>query len=161
MASVFRVARTDLEFNGFLIPKGEKICWNLNNGNKAESLYPEPAKWDINVGNPLIFSFVHWLDMALICSIGGHSGGLVHTCFLSHCYFEVMRYIDIIPHRTSAIRFCPFRFLHGGDDQPRPSLFGFGRHICPGRELAKFEIVMFFKTFLRKYKYRLAKKQVR
>lgn len=44
VASAFRVAKKDLRYNGYLIPQGEKLCWNINNGNKAESLYPEPQR---------------------------------------------------------------------------------------------------------------------
>lgn len=45
-------------------------------------------------------------------------------------------------------------------EQPRPRMFGFGRHTCPGSELAKIEILLFFRTFLRKFDYRLVKGQV-
>lgn len=44
VATVFRTALKDVEYNGYSVPKGDKIAWNLNNGNKAASLYPEPAK---------------------------------------------------------------------------------------------------------------------
>ncbi|CAM9526821.1 unnamed protein product, partial [Ascophyllum nodosum] len=59
-------------------------------------------------------------------------------------------------------KFCPFRFLHGGKsenaadvghEQPRPPMWGYGRHMCPGRELAKMEIAVFFKMFLEKFHY--------
>lgn len=42
---------------------------------------------------------------------------------------------------------------------PRPLMFGFGRHMCPGRELAKLEIILFLRTFLRKFNYRLVEGQ--
>lgn len=80
-------------------------------------------------------------------------------------------------------RFCPFRFLHGkktksttdgttdaspsdamstgSKAQPRPLMFGFGRHKCPGNELAKLEIVLFMRTFLGKFDYHLVEGQVR
>ena len=46
-------------------------------------------------------------------------------------------------------------------DQPRPQMFGFGKHMCPGKELAKLEIVLFLKFFLPKYGYQLVEGQVR
>ena len=46
-------------------------------------------------------------------------------------------------------------------DQPIPQMFGFGKHMCPGKELAKLEIVLFLKYFLPKYKYRMVGRQVR
>ena len=46
-------------------------------------------------------------------------------------------------------------------DQPIPRMFGFGKHMCPGKELAKLEIVLFLKYFLSKYKYRMVGRQVR
>ncbi|CAN0034904.1 unnamed protein product [Scytosiphon promiscuus] len=69
-------------------------------------------------------------------------------------------------------KFCPLRFLHGdngdsedGSDsnkprgvpakQPPPKMFGVGRHTCPGRELSKLEMLLFFKAFLSKFDYEL------
>ena len=46
-------------------------------------------------------------------------------------------------------------------DQPRPLMFGYGKHMCPGKELAKLEILLFLKFFLPKYEYRLVEGQVR
>ena len=53
VSTVFRVARNDVEYNESLIPKGEMICWNLNNGYKAESLYSQPAKRDNKHDQPI------------------------------------------------------------------------------------------------------------
>lgn len=39
-------------------------------------------------------------------------------------------------------------------------MFGFGRHKCPGRELAQLETVLFLKTFLSKFDYRVVEGQV-
>ncbi|CAN0564928.1 unnamed protein product, partial [Ectocarpus sp. 12 AP-2014] len=78
----------------------------------------------------------------------------------------------------SSPRFCPFRFLHGGEKkdtdsgaspvagarssgQPIPPMWGFGKHMCPGRELAKLEIVLFMKTFLTKFDFEVVEGQVR
>lgn len=83
-------------------------------------------------------------------------------------------------------RFCPFRFMHGdkpvsaeddglvdlssGEDdncasvysahQPRPEMFGFGKHMCPGREVAKLQILLFLKFFMSKFDYELVNGQV-
>ena len=38
-------------------------------------------------------------------------------------------------------------------------MWGLGRHMCPGRELAKLEILMFLKAFLNKFDYELVKGQ--
>lgn len=83
---------------------------------------------------------------------------------------------SLIPH---CLRFCPFRFMHGdakekGDAptgideaapadqvQPRPQMFGFGKHLCPGRELSKLEILIFLRAFLTKFDYTLVEGQVR
>jgi len=68
------------------------------------------------------------------------------------------------------VRFCPFRFLHGDKskgagsaasaspaggpaEQPIPPMFGVGRHMCPGRELAKLEMIMFLRVFLGQFDY--------
>ena len=45
--------------------------------------------------------------------------------------------------------------------QPRPQMFGFGKHMCPGKELAKLEIALFLKYFLSNYGYQLVEGQVR
>ncbi|CAN0222338.1 unnamed protein product [Hapterophycus canaliculatus] len=34
-------------------------------------------------------------------------------------------------------------------------MFGVGRHTCPGRELAKLEMLLFLKSFLTKFDYEL------
>jgi len=41
---VFRKARKDVTYNGYLIPEGESINWNLIHEMRASSLYPEPKK---------------------------------------------------------------------------------------------------------------------
>ncbi len=38
-------------------------------------------------------------------------------------------------------------------------MFGFGRHMCPGRELAKLEMLMFLRAFLAKFDYELVEGQ--
>lgn len=38
-------------------------------------------------------------------------------------------------------------------------MFGLGRHMCPGRELAKLEMLMFLKAFLTKFDYELVEGQ--
>ena len=38
-------------------------------------------------------------------------------------------------------------------------MFGFGRHMCPGRELSKLEMLMFLRTFLTKFDYELVEGQ--
>eukprot|EP00903_Cladosiphon_okamuranus_P015049 g13922.t1 len=109
--AMFRKTRVDVNYNGYLIPGGETVNWNMIHGFRAESLYPEPKK------------------------------------------------------------FCPFRFLHVDKindspnpspnreempaEQPRPPMFGLGRHSCPGRELAKLEMLLLLKEFLRKFDYQL------
>lgn len=45
-------------------------------------------------------------------------------------------------------------------EQPRPLMFGFGKHTCPGRELAKLEILTFLKAFLVKFDYDIVEGQV-
>lgn len=47
-----------------------------------------------------------------------------------------------------------------GMEQLRPQMFGFGRHMCPGRELAKLEILLFLRNFLHKFDYDLVDGQV-
>ncbi|CAB1106783.1 unnamed protein product [Ectocarpus sp. CCAP 1310/34] len=118
VGSVFRTTRKDISYNGYLIPEGETISWNLTQGSLAETLYPEPRQ------------------------------------------------------------FCPFRFLHGGEKkdtdsaaspgtgarrsgQPIPPMWGFGKHMCPGRELAKLEMILFMKTFLPKFDFEVVEGQVR
>ena len=45
-------------------------------------------------------------------------------------------------------------------EQPRPPLFGLGRRRCPGRGLAKLEmLIMFLKEFLPKFGYELVEGQ--
>lgn len=75
-------------------------------------------------------------------------------------------------------RFCPFRFIKGNkredegttlaaptsaggepEGQPRPEMWGFGMHMCPGRELAKLEMLLFLKAFLTKFDYELVEGQ--
>ncbi|CAM9890676.1 unnamed protein product [Ectocarpus sp. 8 AP-2014] len=116
VGAVFRTTRKDMSYNGYLIPEGETISWNLTQGSLAETLYPEPRK------------------------------------------------------------FCPFRFLHGDEKkdtdsaaspvagarssgQPIPAMWGFGKHMCPGRELAKLEMVLFMKTFLTKFDFEVVEGQ--
>ena len=41
---VFRKAKKDLEYNGFLIPEGEPILWSLANEYVSESFYPQHTK---------------------------------------------------------------------------------------------------------------------
>lgn len=50
--------------------------------------------------------------------------------------------------------------VNPGMEQLRPEIFGFGRHMCPGRELAKLEILLFLRTFLEKFDYELVDRQV-
>ena len=66
-------------------------------------------------------------------------------------------------------RFCPFRFFHennstnginGAHEQPLPPMWGFGRPMCPGRELAKLEILVFLRMFLSKFNYTVVACQV-
>lgn len=38
-------------------------------------------------------------------------------------------------------------------------MFGLGRHACPGRELAKLEMLMFLRSFLAKFEYELVEGQ--
>ena len=78
-------------------------------------------------------------------------------------------------------RFCPFRFFHrskhGGADeerlvglsdddngpsaeQLRPELFGLGKHMRPGREVAKLQVLLFLKCFMSKLGYELVNGQV-
>lgn len=77
------------------------------------------------------------------------------------------------------LRFCPFRFMHGDQNkaerivvtshsgggkpakqsQVPPPMWGFGRHMCPGRELAKLEMLLFLKAFLAKFDYKLVEEQ--
>ncbi len=38
-------------------------------------------------------------------------------------------------------------------------MFGLGRHMCPGRELAKLEMITFLKAFLTKFDYELVEGQ--
>lgn len=70
-----------------------------------------------------------------------------------------------------ARRFCPFRFLRGDKaendgsnitsrEQPRPEIWGFGKRMCPGRELAKLEILLFLQMFLPRFDYDVVKGQV-
>lgn len=40
-------------------------------------------------------------------------------------------------------------------------MFGYGRHLCPGRDLAKLEMFLFLKTFLAEFDYRVVEGQVR
>lgn len=73
----------------------------------------------------------------------------------------------------TVFRFCPFRFLHGDkssstpddpaatSEQQPPPMFGFGKHMCPGREVAKLEILVFLKVFLSNFDYEMVKGQVR
>lgn len=80
------------------------------------------------------------------------------------------------PRVIASIRFCPFRFRHGdkskGEDsaaldrpaggsaeEPPPPMFGVGRHTCPGRELAKLEMLLFLKAFLSKFDYEVVEGQ--
>ncbi|CAM9606502.1 unnamed protein product, partial [Sphacelaria rigidula] len=65
-------------------------------------------------------------------------------------------------------RFCPFRFLQGNNGgaerattgkNPEPQMFGFGKHLCPGKELAKLEIILFFRNFLSEFDYELVEGQ--
>lgn len=44
-------------------------------------------------------------------------------------------------------------------EQPPPPMFGLGRHICPGRELSKLEMLLFLKKFLTKFDYELVEGQ--
>lgn len=39
-------------------------------------------------------------------------------------------------------------------------MFGFGTHLCPGRELAKLEILLFLRAFLTRFDYDLVEGQV-
>lgn len=45
-------------------------------------------------------------------------------------------------------------------EQPSPLIFRYGRHMCPGRGLAKLEILLFLKEFLTKFEYNLVAEQV-
>lgn len=45
-------------------------------------------------------------------------------------------------------------------DQPRPPMWGYGRHACLGRELAKLEILVFLRTFLAMFDYDVVEGQV-
>lgn len=82
-----------------------------------------------------------------------------------------------LPLSLSLARFCPFRFIHAhkrpdgvGDHddspaltetaQPRQLMFGYGKHICPGRELAKLEMIVFFKKFFNTFDYHIVERQV-
>lgn len=42
--AVFRKTRVDVNYNGYLIPGGKTINWNIVHGLRAESIYPEPKK---------------------------------------------------------------------------------------------------------------------
>lgn len=44
--------------------------------------------------------------------------------------------------------------------QPRPEMFGFGKHMCPGREVAKLQILLFLKFFMSTFDYELVNGQV-
>lgn len=39
-------------------------------------------------------------------------------------------------------------------------MFGFGRHTCPGKELAKLEIIVFLEAFLAEFNYHVVEDQV-
>lgn len=45
-------------------------------------------------------------------------------------------------------------------EEPRPEMFGFGKHMCSGRELAKLELICFMKAFLANFDYKLTEGQV-
>lgn len=44
VTGVVRKTRQDVYYNGYLIPEGTTITWNMSSGFRAESLYPEPTK---------------------------------------------------------------------------------------------------------------------
>lgn len=49
---------------------------------------------------------------------------------------------------------CPFRFLHAASSsrpEPEPSLFGFGKHMCPGQHLAQLEMTLILQAFLTQF----------
>lgn len=89
------------------------------------------------------------------------------------CCHKRIPCLELRPNPCFLIRFCPFRFLHGdrskdtasaspsgvAAEQPIPAMFGLGRHMCPGRELAKLEMIMFLKSFLTKFDYELVEGQ--
>lgn len=98
-----------------------------------------------------------------------------HACYLVSLVLRATR----MPHRHRTLvlpRFCPFRFMHGDKineegaaasgnpdqvpvKQPPPPMFSLGRHMCPGRELAKLEMLLFLKEFLTKFDYELVEGQ--
>lgn len=67
--------------------------------------------------------------------------------------------------RSSALyenpdRGCPLRFLSSiGGEEPQPNMFGYGKHMCPGKFLAQVEILLLMKTFLCNFDFELAPNQ--
>lgn len=104
-------------------------------------------------------------------TVGTHFLRLVSTFVNSRC---INVPVPVLPSR-----FCPFRFFAGEKTkeesssasttssvvpadikQPPPLIFGFGKHTCPGRELAKLDILLFLRTFLSKFEYDVVEGQV-
>lgn len=52
---------------------------------------------------------------------------------------------------------CPLRFL--SSSSPLPYMFGYGKHACPGSNLAQIEILLTMKAFLCNFDYTLEKDQ--
>ncbi|CAM9408191.1 unnamed protein product [Ascophyllum nodosum] len=115
---VFRQAKKAMEYNGFLIPKGDLIGWSLSSGYASESFYPQPKK------------------------------------FCPFRFLQDEKYVAGASLSNDAM--APAKALK---KQPRPQMFGFGKHMCPGKELAKLEIALFLKYFLSNYGYQLVEGQ--
>lgn len=65
---------------------------------------------------------------------------------------------------TDPAKACPLRFLQHNKNrsskpEPLPELFGYGKHICPGRFLAQIQMALLMKAFLSRFEFSLVSKQ--
>uniref|UniRef100_A0A1W7HBX4 Cytochrome P450 n=1 Tax=Scoparia dulcis TaxID=107240 RepID=A0A1W7HBX4_SCODU len=92
----FREAIVDFTYNGFSIPKGWKLYWNVNSTHRDPECFPDPEKFD--------------------------------------------------PTRFEGSGPPPYTFMS----------FGAGPRICPGREHARVEILVFLHHLVKRFKWKKA-----
>ncbi|CAI0414611.1 unnamed protein product [Linum tenue] len=128
----FREAINDFIFNGFFIPKGWKVC-----------IYEQLAYW-FNYQNSttlntiissLVFRTLNWI---YICVQLYWSANSTHK---SGQYF------------SEPEKFDPSRFEGGGPAPYTFVPFGGGPRMCPGKEYARLEILVFMHHLVKRFRF--------
>ncbi|KAJ6966728.1 hypothetical protein NC652_004319 [Populus alba x Populus x berolinensis] len=88
----FRKAVRDIEYNGYIIPKGWQIFWTMNMTHMDDSIFTEPSKFDPtrfdNQASIPPYSFIAFGGGPRMCP--GYEFAKIEALVTIHYYMEVM-----------------------------------------------------------------------